>query len=163
MEVSALRLSSTIEPTSFLYPTTMTSKINLQIPFRGTVSSSFRSISIHCVARFRPCIDIHKGKVKQIVGSTLSDLKGGGSSSALVTNFESDKPSAEYARMYRDDGLFGGHAIMLGADPLSQAAAIEALHAFPGGLQVGGGISCDNASSYIEEGASHVIVTSERS
>ncbi|XP_021733242.1 1-(5-phosphoribosyl)-5-[(5-phosphoribosylamino)methylideneamino] imidazole-4-carboxamide isomerase, chloroplastic-like isoform X2 [Chenopodium quinoa] len=110
-----------------------------------------------CSIRFRPCIDIHKGKVKQIVGSTLLDLKeGGSSSSALVTNFVSDKPSADYARLYKDDGLLGGHVIMLGADPLSEAAAIEALHAFP----VGGGINSKNALRYIEEGASHVIVTS---
>ncbi|KAG2289590.1 hypothetical protein Bca52824_049194 [Brassica carinata] len=107
---------------------------------------------------FRPCIDIHKGKVKQIVGSTLSDLKEDGS--VLVTNFESDKSTEEYARMYKEDGLTGGHVIMLGADPLSQAAALGALHAYPGGLQVGGGISSENCLSYIEEGASHVIVTS---
>ncbi|KAK6147204.1 hypothetical protein DH2020_018116 [Rehmannia glutinosa] len=62
--------------------------------------------------------------------------------------------------MYKDDGLTGGHVIMLGADPLSNSAAIEALHAYPGGLQVGGGINSSNALSYIDEGASHVIVTS---
>ncbi|KAL0785739.1 hypothetical protein Bca101_001985 [Brassica carinata] len=108
--------------------------------------------------QFRPCIDIHKGKVKQIVGSTLSDLKEDGS--VLVTNFESDKSAEEYAKMYKEDGLTGGHVIMLGADPLSQAAAFGALHAYPGGLQVGGGINSENCLSYIEEGASHVIVTS---
>ncbi|KAL1329114.1 hypothetical protein HN51_046248 [Arachis hypogaea] len=116
------------------------------------------SNSIQCVVRFRPCIDIHKGKVKQIVGSTLQDLKGDGSNP--VTNFESDKSAAEYAILYKQDGLTGGHAIMLGSDPLSKAAALEALHAYPGGLQVGGGINSDNCLSYIEEGASHVIVTS---
>ncbi|XP_016184750.1 1-(5-phosphoribosyl)-5-[(5-phosphoribosylamino)methylideneamino] imidazole-4-carboxamide isomerase, chloroplastic isoform X3 [Arachis ipaensis] len=116
------------------------------------------SNSIQCAVRFRPCIDIHKGKVKQIVGSTLQDLKGDGSNP--VTNFESDKSAAEYAILYKQDGLTGGHAIMLGADPLSKAAALEALHAYPGGLQVGGGINSDNCLSYIEEGASHVIVTS---
>jgi len=68
--------------------------------------------------------------VKQIVGSTLSDLKEDGS--VLVTNFESDKSAEEYAKMYKEDGLTGGHVIMLGADPLSQAAAIGALHAYPG-------------------------------
>jgi phosphoribosylformimino-5-aminoimidazole carboxamide ribotide isomerase len=96
--------------------------------------------------------------VKQIVGSTLRDLKEDGS--VLVTNFESDKSAEEYAKMYKEDGLTGGHVIMLGADPLSQAAAIGALHAYPGGLQVGGGINSENCMSYIEEGASHVIVTS---
>ncbi|XP_054793675.1 1-(5-phosphoribosyl)-5-[(5-phosphoribosylamino)methylideneamino] imidazole-4-carboxamide isomerase, chloroplastic-like [Prosopis cineraria] len=114
--------------------------------------------SIHCSVQFRPCIDIHKGKVKQIVGSTLQDLKGDGSNP--VTNFESDKSAAEYADLYKEDGLTGGHVIMLGADPLSKAAALEALHAYPGGLQVGGGINSDNCLSYIDEGASHVIVTS---
>ncbi|XP_010505152.1 PREDICTED: 1-(5-phosphoribosyl)-5-[(5-phosphoribosylamino)methylideneamino] imidazole-4-carboxamide isomerase, chloroplastic-like [Camelina sativa] len=79
--------------------------------------------------QFRPCIDIHKGKVKQIVGSTLSDLKEDGS--VLVTNFESDKTAEEYAKMYKEDELTGGHVIMLGADPLSQASAIGALHAYP--------------------------------
>lgn len=97
--------------------------------------------------------------MKQIVGSTLQDLKGGDGSDP-VTNFESDKSAAEYATLYRRDGLTGGHVIMLGADPLSKAAALEALHAYPGGLQVGGGINSDNCLSYIEEGASHVIVTS---
>ncbi|KAL3642686.1 Phosphoribosylformimino-5-aminoimidazole carboxamide ribotide isomerase [Castilleja foliolosa] len=117
-----------------------------------------RRLTIQCGVRFRPCIDIHKGKVKQIVGSTLTDSKEGDSS--LITNYESDKSAAEYAKMYKDDELTGGHVIMLGADPLSESAAIEALHAYPGGLQVGGGINSSNALSYINEGASHVIVTS---
>ncbi|XP_062014537.1 1-(5-phosphoribosyl)-5-[(5-phosphoribosylamino)methylideneamino] imidazole-4-carboxamide isomerase, chloroplastic-like [Rosa rugosa] len=117
-----------------------------------------RRVPISCAVRFRPCIDIHKGQVKQIVGSTLLDWKEYGP--ALVTNFESDKSVGEYAKMYKEDGLTGGHVIMLGADPLSRAAAIEALHAYPGGLQVGGGINSDNSLQYIEEGASHVIVTS---
>ncbi|KAL3532094.1 hypothetical protein ACH5RR_005615 [Cinchona calisaya] len=115
-------------------------------------------LSIRCGVRFRPCIDIHKGKVKQIVGSTLQDAKE--EASNLITNFESDKPAADYAKLYKDDGLTGGHVIMLGADPLSKSAAIETLRAYPGGLQVGGGINSSNAFSYIEEGASHVIVTS---
>ncbi|KAL5545836.1 hypothetical protein UlMin_005523 [Ulmus minor] len=118
----------------------------------------FKRFSVQSAVRFRPCIDIHKGKVKQIVGSTLRDLKEDGST--LVTNFESDKSAAEFADLYKKDGLMGGHVIMLGADPLSKAAAIEAIHAYPGGLQVGGGINSDNALSYITEGASHVIVTS---
>ncbi|KAJ6926470.1 1-(5-phosphoribosyl)-5-[(5-phosphoribosylamino)methylideneamino] imidazole-4-carboxamide isomerase [Populus alba x Populus x berolinensis] len=122
-------------------------------------SRSFSFLSIKCAVRFRPCIDIHKGKVKQIVGSTLRDLKEE-DGSALVTNFESDKTAAEFANLYKEDGLMGGHVIMLGADDLSKATAIEALHAYPGGLQVGGGINVNNALSYIEEGASHVIVTS---
>ncbi|CAA2982489.1 1-(5-phosphoribosyl)-5-[(5-phosphoribosylamino)methylideneamino] imidazole-4- [Olea europaea subsp. europaea] len=120
----------------------------------------FRSqrLSIRCGVQFRPCIDIHKGKVKQIVGSTLKDSKEVDSS--LITNYESDRSAAEYAKLYKHDRLTGGHVVMLGADPLSKSAAIEALHAYPGGLQVGGGINSSNALSYIDEGASHVIVTS---
>lgn len=72
--------------------------------------------------------------MKQIVGSTLWDAKEDGST--LVTNFESDKSPAEFAKLYKEDGLTGGHVIMLGADPLSKAAAIEALHAYPGRLQL---------------------------
>ncbi|KAG5227261.1 1-(5-phosphoribosyl)-5-[(5-phosphoribosylamino)methylideneamino] [Salix suchowensis] len=121
--------------------------------------STSSRLSIKCGVRFRPCIDIHKGKVKQIVGSTLRDSKEE-DGSALVINFESDKSAAEFANLYKEDGLVGGHVIMLGADDLSKAAAVEALHAYPGGLQVGGGINVNNALNYIEEGASHVIVTS---
>ncbi|RRT53599.1 hypothetical protein B296_00012289 [Ensete ventricosum] len=89
---------------------------------------------ISCAVRFRPCIDIHKvlcGKVKQIVGSTLRDSTDSGVS-ALVTNFESDKSPAEFANLYKKDGLKGGHVIMLGADAASQSAAFEALRAYPG-------------------------------
>eukprot|EP01018_Ginkgo_biloba_P021352 Gb_34666 [translate_table: standard] len=111
-----------------------------------------------CAVRFRPCIDIHKGKVKQIVGSTLLDSNG--ESSTLITNFESEKSPAEFANFYKRDGLLGGHVIMLGADAASVSAAVEALHAYPGGLQVGGGINPGNAWTYLEAGASHVIVTS---
>ncbi|KAG6736325.1 hypothetical protein POTOM_060928 [Populus tomentosa] len=75
------------------------------------------------------------GKVKQIVGSTLRDLKEE-DGSALVTNFESDKTAAEFANMYKEDGLMGGHVIMLGADDLSKATAIEALRAYPGSFCV---------------------------
>lgn len=78
-------------------------------------------------------LECFQGKVKQIVGSTLEDQKG---HSSLVTNFESDKPAGHFAKLYKDDGLTGGHAIMLGADPLSKSAAIEALRAYPGRLQM---------------------------
>lgn len=104
--------------------------------------------------RFRPCIDLHQGKVKQIVGSTLSD----GSSAALRTNFSSDLPASWFARLYRQDNLTGGHVIMLG--PGNEAAAKDALSAWPGGLQLGGGITDANAAHWLEAGASHVIVTS---
>ncbi|KAI4988635.1 hypothetical protein ZWY2020_035875, partial [Hordeum vulgare] len=105
-----------------------------------------------------PCIEIHKGKVKQIVGSTLRDASDDGTT--LVTNFESDNSLAEFANIYKEDGLVGGHYRMLGGDPASRSAALEALHAYPGCLQVGGGINLENAMSYLNEGASHVIVTS---
>ena len=102
--------------------------------------------------KLRPCIDIHGGKVKQIVGSTLRD------GTEPVTNFVSSHPPAWFAEAYRRDNLPGGHVIMLGKG--NENAAIEALQAFPGGLQVGGGIVPDNASRFIDAGASHVIVTS---
>jgi len=104
--------------------------------------------------RFRPCIDLHEGRVKQIVGSTLSGTNG----EELVTNFQSEKGAAYYANLYKQDNLPGGHVIMLG--PGNQRAAIEALKAYPGGLQVGGGITPANATDYLQAGASHVIVTS---
>jgi len=104
--------------------------------------------------RFRPCIDLHHGKVKQIVGSTLSDAPG----DVPVTNFETDRPSSYFAGLYRNDGLKGGHVIMLG--PGNESAAEDALRAFPQGLQIGGGIRPENAGHYLEAGASHVIVTS---
>jgi phosphoribosylformimino-5-aminoimidazole carboxamide ribotide isomerase len=103
--------------------------------------------------RFRPCIDLRGGKVVQIVGGTLTDRPG-----EVVTNFETERSPADYARMYRDDELPGGHVIMLG--PGNQAAALAALRGFPGGMQVGGGITPDNAREYLDAGASHVIVTS---
>ncbi|HIJ89493.1 MAG: phosphoribosylformimino-5-aminoimidazole carboxamide ribotide isomerase [Desulfobulbaceae bacterium] len=104
--------------------------------------------------KFRPCIDLHQGRVKQIVGSSLSD----GQQERLTTNFASDQPASHYAAMYKHDGLFGGHVIMLG--PGNEAAATDALQAFPGGLQVGGGITADNAAHWLDQGASAVIVTS---
>ncbi len=102
---------------------------------------------------FRPCIDLHEGKVKQIVGGTLTGAAGD-----LRTNFVSDRPAGWYAGLYRRDGLGGGHVIMLG--PGNETAAREALAAFPGGLQVGGGMNLENAAEWLEAGASHVIVTS---
>jgi phosphoribosylformimino-5-aminoimidazole carboxamide ribotide isomerase len=102
---------------------------------------------------FRPCIDLHEGKVKQIVGGSLSDSPAG-----LRTNFVSDRSAAWFAELYRRDGLTGGHVIMLG--PGNEPAAQSALQAFPGGLHIGGGINADNAKAWLADGASHVIVTS---
>src|SRR5580698_5136462 len=101
---------------------------------------------------FRPCIDLHEGKVKQIVGGTL------GASANLRTNFVSERPAAWFAELYKRDGLAGGHVIMLG--PGNENEARSALAAFPGGLQIGGGINLSNARSWLEAGASQVIVTS---
>jgi len=100
---------------------------------------------------FRPCIDLHEGKVKQIVGGTLGEA-------GLRTNFVSEKSAAWFAELYRCDSLTGGHVIMLGAG--NDAEARAALAAYPGGLQIGGGINFTNARSWLEAGASHVIVTS---
>src|SRR5207249_9244734 len=102
---------------------------------------------------FRPCIDLHEGKVKQIVGGTL-----GTAPERLQTNFVSDRPAAWYAELYQRDGLKGGHLIMLGEG--NETEARSALRSFSGGLQIGGGINADNARAWLDAGASHVIVTS---
>jgi len=104
--------------------------------------------------QFRPCIDLHNGRVKQIVGSTLSDSN----SADLKVNFSSSHSPAYYAEMYRRDNLTGGHIIMLG--PGNEEAALAALTAWPGGLQLGGGINLDNAAYWLDKGAAAVIVTS---
>lgn len=110
--------------------------------------------------RFRPCIDIHNGQVKQIIGGTLADA-----GDTAGENFASDKDAAWYARLYRRNGLGGGHVIMLNgrSSPYyakTRQQALLALGAAPGFLQVGGGIDCDNAPDFLRAGASHVIVTS---
>src|SRR5215467_10392139 len=102
---------------------------------------------------FRPCIDLHEGKVKQIVGGTLGTEAGG-----LRTNFISEHTAAWYAALYKRDGLKGGHVIMLG--PGNDDEALSALREFPGGLQLGGGVNLENARRWLDAGASHVIVTS---
>lgn len=105
------------------------------------------------MTKFRPCIDLHDGRVKQIVGSSLND-----SGTGLKTNFETDRSPAWFAELYKKDGITGGHVIMLGKG--NTEAAKAALAAYPGGLQVGGGITAENAKEYLDAGASHVIVTS---
>ncbi|MBL4904353.1 MAG: phosphoribosylformimino-5-aminoimidazole carboxamide ribotide isomerase [Desulfocapsa sp.] len=104
--------------------------------------------------QFRPCIDLHNGKVKQIVGSTLSDDDPG----SLKTNFTAKHPSSWFAKLYKRDNLTGGHIIKLG--PGNDEAAKEALAAWPGGMQIGGGIAAENGKEWLDCGASHVIVTS---
>lgn len=110
--------------------------------------------------RFRPCIDIHNGKVKQIVGGSLLD-KG----DYAKDNFVSEKDGDYYAALYRDAGLTGGHIILLNpaGSPYYEEdvrQACLALSAYPGGLQIGGGMNDENAAFFLEQGASHIIVTS---
>lgn len=109
---------------------------------------------------FRPCIDIHNGKVKQIVGSSLKDF-----GNQAVENFVSEQDGAFYARLYQKEGIRGGHVILLNAADseyyeATKEQALLALHAYPGGLQIGGGVTVENASYFIAQGASHVVVTS---
>lgn len=103
--------------------------------------------------QFRPCIDLHDGKVKQIVGSSLNQPNMN-----VIENFISEHDATHFAKMFAKDQLVGGHVIMLGSG--NEEAAISALNAYPGGLQVGGGVRIDNAKKYIDAGASHIIVTS---
>ena len=105
------------------------------------------------MTKFRPCIDLHDGKVKQIVGGTLRDDGPG-----PRENFVASAGAGEFAAMFRKDALTGGHVIKLG--PGNEDAAKEALAAWPGGLQIGGGIHAGNAREWLDAGASHVIVTS---
>jgi len=109
---------------------------------------------------FRPCIDIHNGKVKQIVGSSLKDTEN-----QAQENYVSKQDAAFYANKYKVDGVKGGHIILLNAVDseyyqVTKQQALSALCAYPNGMQIGGGITEENASYYIKKGASHVIVTS---
>ncbi|KAF9181493.1 Enzyme that catalyzes the fourth step in the histidine pathway [Haplosporangium sp. Z 767] len=103
---------------------------------------------------FRPCIDLHSGQVKQIVGGSLNEKD----ESQLKTNFVSSEPPSYYAKLYKDHNLTGAHVIKLG--PGNDEAAKECLRTWPDGLQLGGGITLDNAQSWIDAGAAKVIVTS---
>ena len=100
--------------------------------------------------RIRPCIDLRQGKVVQIVGSQGVERP--------QTNFETDRSAVYYAELYRRHQLSGGHVICLG--PGNETAALSALHAYPQGMQLGGGVNLENAQSYLDAGASHVILTS---
>ena len=109
---------------------------------------------------FRPCIDIHNGKVKQIVGGSLKDT-----GNFAEENFVSKQDAAFYANMYKEAGIHGGHIILLNAKDseyyeATKEQALKALVAYPGGLQIGGGITAENAKEFLAAGASHVIVTS---
>jgi hypothetical protein len=102
------------------------------------------------MTKFRPCIDLHSGSVKQIIGGTLSTS----APDTLKTNFVSPHPASYFAKLYKEHGLEGGHVIMLG--PGNEAAAREALNEWPGGLQVGGGLNEGNVREWIEAGARQV-------
>lgn len=109
---------------------------------------------------FRPCIDIHNGKVKQIVGGSLHDAD-----SRAKENYVAEQDAAFYAQFYRKSGIRGGHVILLNKEGTkyyeeTKRQALRALWEYPGGLQAGGGIRADNAAEYLDAGASHVIVTS---
>lgn len=109
---------------------------------------------------FRPCIDIHNGKVKQIVGGSLKD-----EGNQAVENFVAEQDAAFFAELYKNAGIKGGHIILLnpaGSEyyEATKQQAWKALQAYPGGMQIGGGIHAENAKEFLEAGASHVIVTS---
>ncbi len=110
--------------------------------------------------RFRPCIDVHNGKVKQIVGGSLRD-----EGDAARENFVSEQDAAFFAKLYQKDKLHGGHVILLNPSTspyyeATKAQALQALAAYPQGLQLGGGVNPENAADFLDAGASHVIVTS---
>lgn len=110
--------------------------------------------------KFRPCIDIHNGAVKQIIGGSLKD-----EGNQAITNFTSEYGADFYANQYKNDGIWGGHIILLNAKTseyyeATKEQALLALRTYPNGLQIGGGITAENAKEYIDAGASHVIVTS---
>ena len=106
------------------------------------------------MTKFRPCIDLHQGLVKQVVGGSFDDSDN----DQPIENFVSNKDSKYYANLYREDKLEGGHVIMLGSG--NEKSAKSALNEFHNGLQLGGGINPENASYWLDQGASHVIVTS---
>ena len=112
------------------------------------------TLQYRVMTRFRPCIDLHSGQVKQIVGGTLNR-----EASDLKTNYVSKLSSSHYAQLYRDGALSGAHVIMLG--PGNETAAQEALSAWPGALQLGGGINETNARQWIEKGAEKVVSFSQ--
>lgn len=109
---------------------------------------------------FRPCIDIHNGKVKQIVGASLKDA-----GNRAEENYVAEQDAAFFAQLYKTAGISGGHIILLNAKDseyyeATKEQALLALSAYPGGLQAGGGITAENAAEFLDAGASHVIVTS---
>jgi len=126
--------------------------ITHRLPRLTTFNFSFQYhlfLSLHNMTKFRPCIDLHSGQVKQIVGGTLTTA-----SADLKTNYVSSLPAGHCAKLYKDNDLEGAHVIMLG--PGNEDAAKEALATWPGGLQVGGGITDKNAKQWIEWGAERV-------
>ena len=124
------------------------------------VKSPFLGITERLKMKFRPCIDIHNGKVKQIVGSSLRD-----EGDKAKENFVSENDADYYASLYKENNLPGGHIILLNSKESeyfesTRNQALRALHAYIEGMQIGGGVNDENAREYINEGASHIIVTS---
>jgi phosphoribosylformimino-5-aminoimidazole carboxamide ribotide isomerase len=110
--------------------------------------------------KFRPCIDIHNGQVKQIVGGSLKD-----ENDQAKENFVSQQDAGFYADLYKRSQISGGHIILLNPEssPYYEATKTQAklaLRTYEGGLQIGGGINNENAIEYLDAGATHVIVTS---
>jgi hypothetical protein len=155
--------SDKLQPTSetpLIAKTTLLDIKNTSLPNTAFTSSSLRTHTSQTatsttakqkttMTKFRPCIDLHAGSVKQIVGGTLTTT-----TSELKTNFTSKLPSSYYANLYKENVLEGAHVIMLG--PGNEDACREACEAWPGHLQVGGGIKDENAREWIERGASKV-------
>lgn len=116
------------------------------------------------MTRFRPCIDLHLGRVKQIVGASFSDDLSNtfvdSTKNKTIVNHVSNLSASDFASLYAKDNLTGGHIILLGSKSASKSAAINALKSFPGGLQIGGGITIENGKEWLGHGASKVIVTS---
>lgn len=114
------------------------------------------------MTKFRGCIDIHAGQVKQIVGGTLTkDDLPLETKDSTTENFVLTKPSLFYADLYRQHGVEGCHVIKLGSNPANDEAARLACATWPNHLQVGGGINDTNALQWLDEyKASQVIVTS---
>ena len=142
-----IRTREKVSPGLFSFNNNLATKLRI-------CGDPIETLQSRVMTRFRPCIDLHSGQVKQIVGGTLNR-----EASDLKTNYVSKLSSSHYAQLYRDGALSGAHVIMLG--PGNETAAQEALSAWPGALQLGGGINETNARQWIEKGAEKVVSFSQ--